>query len=186
MELPEEAKKYFMYENYGRDAAINNGGRFTDQGYVFNNKNSFTEWYDGQNVPLEYHIMSYPQSERADPEKSDFDAIAAARTATVAAEQPEAKPIIPLVISAKDPAGRMKEITDKLEDGIRGIFDSEKYAEYLKAMSKFHNYSFNNTILIAMQGGTLVKGYSQWEKEFERHVKPGEKASRSLPRLPLR
>ncbi len=52
----------------------------------------------------------------------------------------------------------MKEITDKLEDGIRGIFDSEKCTEYLAAMSKFHNYSFNNTILIAMQGGTLVKG----------------------------
>ena len=103
-----------------------------------------------------------------------------------AAEAHEAKPIIPLVISAKDPAGRMKEITDKLEDGIRGIFDSEKYAEYLKAMSKFHNYSFNNTILIAMQGGTLVKGYTQWEKEFERHVKPGEKGIKIIAPAPFK
>ena len=103
-----------------------------------------------------------------------------------AAEAPEAKPIIPLVIAAKDPAGRMKEITDKLEDGIRGIFDSEKYAEYLAAMSKFHNYSFNNTILIAMQGGTLVKGYSQWEKEFERHVKPGEKGIKIIAPAPFK
>ena len=102
------------------------------------------------------------------------------------AETPAAKPIIPLVISAKDPAGRMKEITDKLEDGIRGIFDSEKYAEYLRAMSKFHNYSFNNTILIAMQGGTLVKGYSQWEKEFDRHVKPGEKGIKIIAPAPFK
>ena len=103
-----------------------------------------------------------------------------------AAEAPAPKPVIPLVISAKDPAGRMKEITDKLEDGIRGIFDSERYAEYLAAMSKFHNYSFNNTILIAMQGGTLVKGYSQWEKEFERHVKPGEKGIKIIAPAPFK
>lgn len=111
---------------------------------------------------------------------------AATVQAETAAEASESKPIIPLVISAKDPAGRMKEITDKLEDGIRGIFDSEKYAEYLQAMSKFHNYSFNNTILIAMQGGTLVKGYSQWEKEFERHVKPGEKGIKIIAPAPFK
>ena len=111
---------------------------------------------------------------------------AATVQAETVTEVPEAKPIIPLVISAKDPAGRMKEITDKLEDGIRGIFDSEKYAEYLRAMSKFHNYSFNNTILIAMQGGTLVKGYSQWEKEFERHVKPGEKGIKIIAPAPFK
>ena len=46
LELPEEAKKYFMYEEYGRDAAINDGGRFTEQGYIYNNRNTFTEWYD--------------------------------------------------------------------------------------------------------------------------------------------
>ena len=48
LELPEEAKKYFMYEEYGRDAAINDGGRFTEQGYIYNNKNTFTEWYNGR------------------------------------------------------------------------------------------------------------------------------------------
>lgn len=103
-----------------------------------------------------------------------------------AAEVPAPKPVIPLVISAKDPAQRMKEITDKLEDGIRGIFDSERYAEYLRAMSKFHNYSFNNTILIAMQGGTLVKGYKQWEAEFERKVKPGEKGIKIIAPAPFK
>ena len=118
-------------------------------------------------------------------EKPEPEAAAPVQTETVT-EPPAAKPIVPLVISAKDPAGRMKEITDKLEDGIRGIFNSEKYAEYLRAMSKFHNYSFNNTILIAMQGGTLVKGYSQWEKEFERHVKPGEKGIKIIAPAPFK
>ena len=113
------------------------------------------------------------------------EAAAPVQTETVA-EPPAAKPVVPLVISAKDPAGRMKEITDRLEDGIREIFDSEKYAEYLRAMSRFHNYSFNNTILIAMQGGTLVKGYSQWEKEFERHVKPGEKGIKIIAPAPFK
>ena len=57
-----------------------------------------------------------------------------------------------------------------------GIYESDRYADYLRTMSKFHDYSLNNTILIAMQGGNLVKGYKQWEKEFDRHVKPGEKS----------
>lgn len=55
----------------------------------------------------------------------------------------------------------MKEITDRLEQGITGVFESERYAEYLRTMSKFHNYSLNNTILISMQGGSIVKGYRQ-------------------------
>ena len=49
----------------------------------------------------------------------------------------------------------MKEITDRLEQGIMGVFESERYADYLRTMSKFHNYSFNNTLLIAMQGAVL-------------------------------
>lgn len=181
LELPEEAKKYFMYEDYGRDAAINEGGRFTEQGYVYNNKNTFTEWYDGRDVPEEYRIMSYPQAERDDPAKADYDAIA---TATPAAEQP--RPVIPLILNAEKPAEKMKEITDRLETGIQAIFSSEQYADYLRSMSKFHHYSLNNTILIAMQGGNLVRGYRQWEAEFERHVKPGEKAIKILAPAPFK
>ena len=60
LELPEEAKKYFMYEEYGRDAAINDGGRFTEQGYIYNNRNTFTEWYDGRDVPEEYRVTPQP------------------------------------------------------------------------------------------------------------------------------
>ncbi|SFE36118.1 antirestriction protein ArdA [Peptostreptococcus sp. D1] len=184
LELPEEAKKYFMYEEYGRDAAINDGGRFTEQGYVYNNKNTFTEWYDGRDVPEEYRIMSFPQPERADPEKSDFDAIAAAQAATVADEQP--RPVIPLILNGEKPAEKMKEITDRLEHGISELFDSERYKAYLATMSKFHDYSLNNTILIAMQGGSLVKGYNQWKNEFGRNVKQGEKAIKILAPAPFK
>ena len=63
---------------YGRDAAINDGGRFTEQGYIYNNKNTFSEWYNGResDIPKEYRIMSYPQPERGETERTDFDAAA--------------------------------------------------------------------------------------------------------------
>ena len=182
LELPEEAKRYFMYEEYGRDAAINDGGRFTEQGYIYNNKNTFSEWYNGResDIPKEYRIMSYPQPERGEAERTDFDA-AATMPPTA-----EPRPVIPLILTADNPADKMKEITDRLEQGIMGVFESERYAEYLRTMSKFHNYSLNNTLLIAMQGGNLVKGYRQWEKEFDRHVKPGEKAIKILAPAPYK
>ena len=182
LELPEEAKRYFMYEEYGRDAAINDGGRFTEQGYIYNNKNTFSEWYNGResDIPKEYRIMSYPQPERDETERIDFDAAATMPPAA------EPRPVIPLILTADNPADKMKEITDRLEQGIMGVFESERYAEYLRTMSKFHNYSLNNTLLIAMQGGNLVKGYRQWEKEFDRHVKPGEKAIKILAPAPYK
>lgn len=72
---------------------------------------------------------------------------------------------------------KVQEITDKLEEGLKELFESEKYKTYLSTMSKFHNYSFNNTLLIAMQKpeATLVAGYKAWQKNFERHVNKGEK-----------
>lgn len=77
---------------------------------------------------------------------------------------------------------KVQEITDKLEEGLKELFESEKYKAYLSTMSKFHNYSFNNTLLIAMQKpeATLVAGYKAWQKNFERHVNKGEKAIRIL------
>ena len=174
LELSEEAKKYFMYEEYGRDAAINDGGRFTEQGYIYNNRNTFTQWYDGRDVPEEYRVMPQPQ------EQADLDA--AAVQPALATEQP---PVLPIILSSEKPADKMKEITDRLEQGILGLYESDRYADYLRTMSKFHDYSLNNTILIAMQGGNLVKGYKQWEKEFDRHVKPGEKAIKILAPSPF-
>ena len=178
LELPEEAKKYFMYEEYGRDAAINDGGRFTEQGYIYNNRNTFTQWYDGRDVPEEYRVT--PQPPVQEKEQADLDASAAIPTA--ATKQP---PVLPIILSSEKPADKMKEITDRLEQGILGLYESDRYADYLRTMSKFHDYSLNNTILIAMQGGNLVKGYKQWEKEFDRHVKPGEKAIKILAPSPF-
>ena len=79
---------------------------------------------------------------------------------------------------------KVQEITDKLEEGLKELFESEKYKTYLSTMSKFHNYSFNNTLLIAMQKpeATLVAGYKAWQKNFERHVNKGEKAMNILVR----
>ncbi len=83
---------------------------------------------------------------------------------------------------------RVKEITDKLEEGLKELFESEKYKSYLNTMSKFHNYSFNNTLLIAMQKpeATLVAGYKAWQKNFDRHVNKGEKAIRILAPAPYK
>lgn len=83
---------------------------------------------------------------------------------------------------------KLQEITDKLEEGLKELFESEKYKTYLSTMSKFHNYSLNNTLLIAMQKpeATLVAGYKAWQKNFERHVNKGEKAIRILAPAPYK
>ena len=83
---------------------------------------------------------------------------------------------------------RVQELTDKLEQGLQDLFNSDSYRNYLATMSKFHNYSFNNTLLIAMQkpDATLVAGYKAWQKNFERHVNKGEKAIRILAPAPYK
>ena len=188
LELPEEAKKYFMYEEYGRDAAINDGGRFTEQGYVYNNKNTFSDWYNGRDIPKEYRIMSYPQPTRLDPEKVEMDAIGTRQAATLTVEQPQPQPVIPINLTAEKPAEKLKEITDRLEQGITELFDSERYKEYLRVMSKFHNYSFNNTLLIAMQkpDASLIAGFTAWKNQFQRNVKKGEKGIKIIAPSPFK
>ena len=191
LELPEEAKKYFMYEDYGRDAAINDGGRFTEQGYIYNNKNTFTEWYNGKesDIPREYKVMSFPQPERPDPSKVEMDAAAPGQKTAQTAEQPqEPRPVIPIVLTSEKPAEKLKEITDRLEQGITELFESERYREYLRVMSKFHNYSFNNTLLIAMQkpDASLVAGFSAWKNNFERNVMKGQKGIKIIAPSPYK
>ena len=189
-ELPEEAKKYFMYEEYGRDASINDDGMFTEKGYIYNNRNTFTEWYDGRDVPQEYRVTPQPpQRSRPDPEKADFDAAAPGQRTAQTAEQPqEPRPVIPIVLTSEKPAEKLKEITDRLEQGIAELFDSERYREYLKVMSKFHNYSFRNTVLIAMQkpDASLVAGFSAWKNNFERNVMKGQKGIKIIAPSPYK
>ena len=191
LELSEEAKKYFMYEDYGRDAAINDGGRFTEQGYIYNNKNTFTEWYNGKesDIPREYKVMSFPQPERPDPSKVEMDAAAPGQKTAQTAEQPqEPRPVIPIVLTSEKPAEKLEEITDRLEQGITELFESERYREYLRVMSKFHNYSINNTLLIAMQkpDASLVAGFSPWKNNFGRNVMKGQKGIKIIAPSPYK
>lgn len=69
------------------------------------------------------------------------------------------------------------QLLGRLEDGINSLFESDKYKEYLNVMSKFHNYSFNNLMLIYMQkpDATNIAGYTNWDKSFHRHVKKVKK-----------
>lgn len=82
----------------------------------------------------------------------------------------------------------IKEITEKLEQGVKELFESEKYKAFLHTMSKFHNYSLNNTMLIAMQkpDATLVAGYTAWQHDHERHVMKGEKGIRIFAPAPYK
>lgn len=189
-ELSDEVKRYFMYEEYGRDASINDDGMFTEKGYIYNNRNTFTEWYDGRDVPQEYRVTPQPpQPERPDPSKVEMDAAAPGQRMTPTAEQPqEPRPVIPIVLTSEKPAEKLKEITDRLEQGIAELFDSERYREYLKVMSKFHNYSFNNTLLIAMQkpDASLVAGFSAWKNNFGRNVMKGQKGIKIIAPSPFK
>ena len=152
LELPEKAKKYFMYEDYGRDAAINDGGRFTEQGYIYNNKNTFTEWYDGRDVPEEYRIMNYPQ-----PEKETVQ---------------EKPPLITISFDKKATSDEKLRVNRQLEIGVGLLFSQGRYPEYLQAMATFHTYSADNALLIALQkpGASFVAGYSTWEREYGRYA----------------
>ena len=192
LELPEEAKKYFNYEEYGRDAVKKDRGRFTEQGYIYNNGNTFSQWYNGREsgIPQEYRAMSFPEPERPDPDKLEKDEAAPGQEAAEPQPppQPQPRPVNPIILTADKPAEKLKEITDRLEQGITELFDSERYKEYLQVMSKFHNYSFNNTLLIAMQkpDASLIAGFNAWKNNFGRNVMRGEKGIRILAPSPYK
>jgi len=82
----------------------------------------------------------------------------------------------------------LKEITDSIEQGIRELFQSDRYTQYLRTMSRFHHYSFNNTMLIYMQkpDATLVAGFSKWRDQFERSVRQGEKSIKIIAATPYK
>ena len=194
LELPEEAKKYFKYEKYGRDAVQKDRGQFTDQGYIYNNGNTFSQWYNGRenDIPKEYRVMSFPEPEHPTPDKLEKDEAAPEQEepqpGTPTGSPPPPRPVNPIILTADKPAEKLKEITDRLEQGITELFDSERYKEYLQVMSKFHNYSFNNTLLIAMQkpDASLIAGFNAWKNNFGRNVMRGEKGIRILAPSPYK
>ena len=191
IEMPEEWIGAINIEMLGQLAAAHEKGQFTEHGYILETGD---EWKPVNEVPEQYRIMSYPQPEqqtRPNPDKIDYDAIdtRAPAVATVWLPTPaQPQPVIPLVLNAENPAEKLKEITEKLEQGIAGIFESEQYADYLKTLSKFHNYSLNNTILIAMQkpDASHIAGYTAWKSNFERQVKKGEKGIKILAPSPFK
>ena len=85
-------------------------------------------------------------------------------------------------------AQQVREITDKLEQGIKELFESDRFKEYLRTMSKFYHYSFSNTLLIAMQKpeATYVAGYTSWQRNFDRQVMKGEKGIKILAPAPYK
>ncbi len=109
------------------------------------------------------------------------------QTATPTDAPPEPRPVTPIVLTSEKPAEKLKEITDRLEQGIKELFDSDRFKEYLRVMSKFHNYSFNNTLLIAMQkpDASHVAGFSAWKNTFGRNVMKGQKGIKILAPSPF-
>lgn len=88
----------------------------------------------------------------------------------------------------KNSKDRLREITDSIEQGIQNLFESDKYKQYLRTMSRFHRYSVNNTILIAMQrpDATHIAGFSSWRNQFGRHVRKGEKGIQIIAPTPYK
>jgi|GEM_PF-1472113 len=95
-------------------------------------------------------------------------------------------PVKPIELASGSNAERVKEITAKLEDGIKNIFESDHYKTYLKTLSKFHNYSLGNTLLISMQkpDASYVAGFNAWKNDFKRVVKKGEKGIKIIAPAP--
>ena len=178
VDMPEEWKAGILLPRFGLHIANTEHGVFTDYGYLVKSGDEWQRVHEGQPVPEEYRVMAYPAPEIL-REESKVQPEAAAPT-----KAPQ--PVTPILLNGQNSAERMKEITDRLETGIQELFESERYKAYLTTMSKFHSYSFNNTLLIAMQGGQLVAGYNKWRDDFHRNVKKGEKAIKILAPAPFK
>ncbi len=182
VQMPEEWKAGIDKESFGFNAALHEDGKLTDYGYIARSGTDWKEVYAGQETPERYRIMSYPEAGRTDPAQEEKEA--GATPQDIAA----ANPSRPIELTAQKPAEKMKEITDRLEQGIKDLFESDRFKEYLQVMSKFHNYSFNNTLLIAMQkpDATLIAGYNSWKNLFGRQVSRGAKGIKVIAPSPYK
>ena len=176
--VPDPWKPAIDTDRLGSFIANEEQGTFTDYGYILRTSDEWQRVHEGQPVPEEYRVMAYPAPEILREESK------VQPEAATPAKAPQ--PVTPILLNGQNSAERMKEITDRLETGIQELFKSERYKAYLTTMSKFHSYSFNNTLLIAMQGGQLVAGYNKWRDDFHRNVKKGEKAIKILAPAPFK
>ena len=182
VQMPAEWKNSIDLIAFGRNAAAQEKGSFTEYGYLVESGDAWEQHFEGRDVPEDYRIMSYPQP------TVELDAAPAVQATVPEATPQEPRPVIPIVLTSEKPAEKLKEITDRLEQGITELFDSERYKEYLRVMSKFHNYSFNNTLLIAMQkpDASLVAGFSAWKNNFGRNVIKGQKGIKIIAPSPYK
>ena len=176
--VPDPWKPAIDTDRLGSFIANEEQGTFTDYSYILRTSDEWQRVHEGQPVPEEYRVMAYPAPEILREESK------VQPEAATPAKAPQ--PVTPILLNGQNSAERMKEITDRLETGIQELFESERYKAYLTTMSKFHSYSFNNTLLIAMQGGQLVAGYNKWRDDFHRNVKKGEKAIKILAPAPFK
>ena len=177
VDMPEKWKGGIDTAQFGRYVAQREQGVFTEYGYLVKSGDAWQKVHEGQSVPEEYRVLSFPAPEVLRD---------AANIPPPVRPETEPQKVIPIILNGKDSAERMKEITDRLETGIQQLFDSDRYKAYLTTMAKFHNYSFNNTLLIAMQGGQLVAGFNKWKDTFHRTVKKGEKGIKILAPAPYK
>ena len=183
VDMPEEWKAGIFLPRFGLHIANTEHGVFTDYGYLVKSGDEWQRVHEGQPVPEKYRVMAFPAPEiLRDKAPTQTVQPEAAPTAEAAAPTP----VVPIILNSQNSADRMKEITDRLETGIQELFESERYKAYLTSMAKFHSYSFNNTLLIAMQGGQLVAGYNKWRDDFHRNVKRGEKGIKILAPAPYK
>ena len=177
VDMPDEWKGGIDTAQFGRYVAQQEQGAFTQYGYLVKSGDEWQKVHEGQPVPEEYRVLSFPVPEVMRDAANIPPPV-----------QPETEPqkVIPIILNGRDSVERMKEITDRLETGIQQLFDSDRYKAYLTTMAKFHNYSFNNTLLIAMQGGQLVAGFNKWKDTFHRTVKKGEKGIKILAPAPYK
>ena len=180
VDMPEEWKAGIDVARFGQHIAQQEQGAFTPYGYLVRSGDEWQRVHEGQPVPEEYRVMGFPQPEVL------RENVQTRQAAAPTAEAPAQPQVIPIILNSKNSADRMKEITDKLETGIMDLFESDRFQAYLDTMARFHNYSFNNTILIAMQGGQLVAGYNKWRDEFRRNVKKGEKGIKIFAPAPYK
>ena len=183
VDMPEEWKAGIFLPRSGLHIANTEHGVFTDYGYLVKSGDEWQRVHEGQPVPEEYRVMAYPAPEILREEAPAWTVQPEEAPTAEAAAPP---PVVPIILNSQNGADRMKEITDRLETGIQELFESERYTAYLTSMAKFHSYSFNNTLLIAMQGGQLVAGYNKWRDDFHRNVKRGEKGIKILAPAPYK
>ena len=183
VDMPEEWKAGIFLPRFGLHIANTEHGVFTDYGYLVKSGDEWQRVHEGQPVPEEYRVMAYPAPEIL---RDEAPAQTVQPEAAPTAEAAAPPPVVPIILNSQNSADRMKEITDRLETGIQELFESERYTAYLTSMAKFHSYSFNNTLLISMQGGQLVAGYNKWRDDFHRNVKRGEKGIKILVPAPYK